>query len=215
MAAHASNAGGKVTLLLGATRRADVRYTGDTAVCELRGEIAKVSGIDVGDQILICAGRKISPVDDDKLVRDVLKDGSKLMVRKQYMPGKSPVTQSSPEVSELRRAEETATQLAGRAAALDEAVGRHTQGFLDKEKTEEALRKDEREAKTIDEEAMKLLEVLDSLSFTEDVDRQRASRKALVRRIHEMLTKIDQLRDRIKMLDDDEYGEVARRRGNL
>lgn len=122
----------------------------------------------------------------------------------------------------LRSLRAIETRIADTRRAIDDAfnaVSRHTNGFLDNQKTTAALDKDDRIAQQLDEKLTRMLEEMDSMSIPSQVSDHavaewRAERKALVNRIQQLLRRIDELRDSIKDWLGDEYGELAARRGS-
>ena len=115
---------------------------------------------------------------------------------------------------ELRAVEKKLETYSAGLKDVTAAVERHTKGFLDKEKSEEALEKDERQLRVVDESCMRLLLNLDEMTAPQNnADSWRAERKALVRKIQAVLNDVDTLRDDIKSWVDDKWDELKVRRG--
>lgn len=229
-----------VTVLHG-TKRDKIEYTAAGTLWTLCGKIQDVTGIGRAQQVLLCSGRKLAVPSEESDNANVplsklLKPTTKIMVRSSGMTdigrgsgststSQQPTREEDINMKRLLEAERTAKQLNGRITTITEDVDRHIQGFLDHDQTLEALKKDEMNARQVDEDAMKLLEVLDSISFESlqcnknarsiDIDRQRAARKAIVTSVNRLLVQVDNLRALIDEMCQDEFGELARRRGRM
>lgn len=122
----------------------------------------------------------------------------------------------------LRDAEKSVDELREQLNQASDAVSRHTQGFLDKQMTDDALRKDDLLGRGLDEKLMKVLEYLDGLQPPDETGEEserlraqwRAERKAIVGKAQLVLKDVDSLRDLIRSLREDKYGEVKHRRGS-
>lgn len=206
--------------------------------------IEHLTGVRREEQILVARGKKIDLSNWDASPEQVgIGEGTVALVLRGRNPanrtkgtqssstarGNTPASTDStcdtlpPCLRHIRDAEKSVAQLRDELNQANDAVSRHTQGFLDRKMTDDALRKDDLLARGLDEKLMKLLEYLDGLQPPEQTGEEnerlraqwRAERKALVGKTQTALKDVDSLRDRIRSLRDDKYGEVEHRRGNM
>lgn len=231
--ATASNAGPMMTVLHRQTRQcipiAD-------KVGDLLSTIAQVTGVHPDEQVLISRGKKVDI--SNWLINPAavgIIDGTVALITGGRAASKSG-SQHSSNVKKsnvlsdsvplclrtIRNADKEVVDLREQFTQVMDAVTRHTKGFLDKDMTNDALKRDDVVRRALDEKLMKILEELDGLTHPEGDDEQanrlraqwRAERKSVVEKIHVLLKDVDALRDRIRTLREDSFGEVVHHRGN-
>lgn len=192
-------------MIMHGAKRLKIPYTPETT--KLSESLTEITGIPAESQILIHKGRKhlvkaLAPTQHN------IPSNATIMVRTSTPTFSS--TTLSPSMKKLRGLDTERESLEKEVNELKVNVEKHTKGFLDKKMTDEALVKDEKQSRVIDEMGMTLLERIDALH--DDCDSWKAERKSVVRKVQAVLTTVDGVRDHIKELREDRYGEVHHRR---
>lgn len=204
----------------------------------LLAAVERLTGIRCDEQILVARGKKLDLSNWDANPEQVgIVDGTvALAVRGRPSTGdraKFAATENAggharsthdpvpPCLRHLRDTEKSVAELRAQLSQACSDVTRHTKGFLDKEMTDDALRRDDLLGRGLDEKLMKVLEHLDGLQPPDGSGEEnerlraqwRAERKAIVEKIQVALKDVDSLRDRIRALREDKYGQVVHHRG--
>lgn len=180
----------------------------------LQSLIESSTSIPSDEQQLLYKGRKLvltpdAPVSDLNLTQKAM-----LLRKPSASKPKQTKQVSTAAITPLRAAEKRLQGFEAKLAVLREAVERHTNGFLDKDMTAEALEKDKREAKVVEEVVMRIVEDVDCMTVPEeDADFWRAERRAVVKKAQAILVIVDGVHEKIRELKEDRWGEVESRRG--
>lgn len=182
---------------------------------ELQSDIETLTGVPMAEQKIISKGRRISASNPEtKLDLLGVVGNCKAMLIRQGKPLAKEIGSSRP-LGAMRSCSLKHEKLCEDILQVKESIDKHVQGFLDESKTLEALNRDRRSLKLIEEACMRLLEELDSISSEEsgETTSARAERKSIVARVNSLLRDVDHAKEDINMLEQDRYGDVAARRG--
>lgn len=201
-----------------------------TSIGKLREDVHAATDVPPERQVILAGGRKITPStpNDTALDQYKLRDGSKLMLsvlRSDESPGikaSHPSVHSEPDsnLNKVRQLDRTVATLETEIVSVEARVEKISRGFLSKEQTEDVVKRVERDKQEVEERLMQALTAADAVCSANTPQQDgrteaqwRSERKALVLRSQAALRRCDEVQRRLKEMLEDEYGEMAWRRG--
>ncbi|PXF47077.1 BAG family molecular chaperone regulator 1 [Gracilariopsis chorda] len=202
----------KLTLLF---NRSSYKIPLRTTLGDLQSDIERATQVPAQQQTILLKGKRVSLANKSALLEALGITGkSKAMLIRRSMPGGS-TAPVSPTLRSVRSCSAKLSKLSDDLRQAKRSMNKHVQGFLDAPKTLEALGRDQKSVRVIEEECMRLLEELDGLSAGDgrDADSIRSERKGLVARVQALLRDVDHVNEDLQLFQRDKYGEIKARRG--
>lgn len=211
--------GAHVVLIFGRQRH-KVPVTSD--VTEFQASVQKATGVLPENQVLLIGGKTIRADEDFGDMLSGLKSGTRAMLSdKSAGKAQKKPTAATP-LDKVRKMDSQLNDFARRNESLREELETKLLGFLDDQKTKEALDRLLLQVKRVEEDCMRVLENLDAVSPADAgtllnssmVEQLRAERKACVLHAQRVLRQCDKMKDDIALHKKDEFEEIASRRGH-
>ncbi|XP_077989745.1 BAG family molecular chaperone regulator 1-like [Glandiceps talaboti] len=164
----------------------------DLIVLDILEAARKVTGVPIHAQKLICKGKSLKDP-NQSLQAAGIKDGSKIMII-----GKKTNPDEEANYTIISTEEKKAENLEKKQKELEKEVEGIENGFLQDDLIPEACDKLSKRLAVCNEEFMRIMEKLDSMSIPEDQRTIRSKKKALIHRMHDCMDRNDALKSRIE-----------------
>ncbi|CAN8073509.1 unnamed protein product [Agarophyton chilense] len=182
---------------------------------DLQTDIERLTSVPPEKQTILIKGKKLVLSSVKANLEDIGITGqSKAMLIHSARSG-GPSISVSPALCSVRSYSAKVSKLCKDLSAIRKSMTKHLQGFLDAAMTREALERDQKELRVIEEECMRVLEQLDGLDTGDgrDIESVRTERKNVVTQVQSVLRDIDTISDDIQTFQIDKHGEIKARRG--
>ncbi|KAI0561024.1 Molecular chaperone regulator BAG [Gracilaria domingensis] len=182
---------------------------------DLQTDIERLTSIPPEEQTVLIKGKKFVLASTNADLADIGVTGRCKAMLIHSAPSGSPSISISPALRSVRSCSGKVAKLSKDLSEVRQSMNKHLQGFLDASMTKEALERDRKGLRVIEEECMRVLEQLDSLGTGDgrDAESVRTERRSAVAQVQSILRDIDSVSEDIQTFQIDKHGEIEARRG--